>query len=83
MTTSTAVTFGLSHLFNSDLFDTTAYDGSSAHLDTAEHFLYKVIQVPYYEIRIDVMLLREEFEHAMSQIDQSLNTLQECMKGMS
>ena len=57
------------------------YTGSPSHLDTAEHFLHKVISIPSYVIRIDVMLLREEFDHAMSQIDQSIAVLQKAMKG--
>ena len=63
------------------VFDVSEYKGSPSQLDTAEHFLFKVIQIPYYVIRIDVILLREEFDHAMSQIDQSLLVLQNAMKG--
>ncbi|XP_078494238.1 uncharacterized protein LOC100182732 isoform X2 [Ciona intestinalis] len=56
------------------------FQGNIASLDTAETFFVHVINVPYYVIRIDAMLLREEFDHAMSQVEQSISVLLRAIK---
>jgi len=58
------------------------YTGKPKLLDSADHFLREVILIPHYMVRIDAMLLREEFDHAMSQVEHSIQALQNAIKGL-
>nr|CAB3246104.1 FH2 domain-containing protein 1 [Phallusia mammillata] len=56
------------------------YSGDVSLLDNAESFLRRVISIPHYHVRIDAMLLREEFDHAMSQVEHSIEILVQAIK---
>ena len=57
------------------------FKGTPDSLDLAEEFLWRIIKIPHYSIRIDAMLLREEFDHAMTQVDKSLALLLKAING--
>lgn len=51
-------------------------------LGSAERFLLGLISVPYYETRINSMLLKSEFAEAMQIIKPGLNALVKATSGM-
>ncbi|XP_066985024.1 uncharacterized protein [Macrobrachium rosenbergii] len=49
------------------------FDGDRSKLANAEKFLLMLMTVPQYKLRIEAMLLKEEFEATMDQIEPSIN----------
>ncbi|XP_045619895.1 uncharacterized protein [Procambarus clarkii] len=49
------------------------FDGDRTKLGSAEKFLMMLLEVPQYKLRIEAMLLKEEFESTMDQIEPSIN----------
>ncbi|KAF4526912.1 hypothetical protein B566_EDAN008355 [Ephemera danica] len=55
-----------------------AFDGDRSRLGTAETFLLRLIQVPNYKLRIESMLLKEEFATNMGYLEPSINAMIEA-----
>ncbi|KAL1455382.1 hypothetical protein WDU94_009481, partial [Cyamophila willieti] len=51
------------------------FDGDKNRLGNAEKFLLQLIQVPNYKLRIESMLLKEEFATNMSYLEPSINSM--------
>ncbi|XP_017299460.1 uncharacterized protein LOC103508941, partial [Diaphorina citri] len=51
------------------------FDGDKSRLGNAEKFLLQLIQVPNYKLRIESMLLKEEFATNMSYLEPSINSM--------
>ncbi|XP_034249278.1 formin-J isoform X3 [Thrips palmi] len=52
-----------------------AFDGDASKLGNAEKFLLQLIKVPNYKLRIESMLLKEEFASNMSYLEPSINSM--------
>lgn len=52
-----------------------SFDGDKNRLGNAEKFLLQLIQVPNYKLRIESMLLKEEFAANLSYLDPSINSI--------
>ncbi|XP_059488775.1 inverted formin-2 isoform X2 [Neocloeon triangulifer] len=50
----------------------TSFDGDKSRLGTAESFLLRLVQVPNYKLRIESMLLKEEFKTNMNYLEPSI-----------
>lgn len=51
------------------------FDGDKSKLGNAEKFLLQLIEVPNYKLRIESMLLKEEFAANMSYLEPSINAM--------
>ncbi|XP_058792398.1 uncharacterized protein LOC131664929 isoform X3 [Phymastichus coffea] len=51
------------------------FDGDKSKLGNAEKFFLQLIQVPNYKLRIECMLLKEEFAANMSYLEPSINSM--------
>ncbi|KYM83506.1 FH2 domain-containing protein 1, partial [Atta colombica] len=51
------------------------FDGDKSKLGNAEKFFLQLIQVPNYKLRIECMLLKEEFAANMSYLELSINSM--------
>ncbi|XP_063991076.1 uncharacterized protein Form3 isoform X2 [Diachasmimorpha longicaudata] len=51
------------------------FDGEKSKLGNAEKFFLQLIQVPNYKLRIECMLLKEEFAANMSYLEPSINSM--------
>ncbi|XP_048516246.1 uncharacterized protein LOC105690620 [Athalia rosae] len=51
------------------------FDGDRTKLGNAEKFFLQLIQVPNYKLRIECMLLKEEFAANMSYLEPSINSM--------
>ncbi|XP_011172206.2 uncharacterized protein LOC105204716 [Solenopsis invicta] len=51
------------------------FDGDKTKLGNAEKFFLQLIQVPNYKLRIECMLLKEEFAANMSYLEPSINSM--------
>ncbi|XP_015516525.2 uncharacterized protein LOC107221879 isoform X1 [Neodiprion lecontei] len=51
------------------------FDGDRSKLGNAEKFFLQLIQVPNYKLRIECMLLKEEFAANMSYLEPSINSM--------
>ncbi|KAL5291519.1 FHDC1 family protein [Megaselia abdita] len=51
------------------------FDGDKARLGNAERFLLQLLEVPNYKLRIESMLLKEEFSTNVSYLDPCINAL--------
>uniref|UniRef100_A0A146M1M5 FH2 domain-containing protein 1 n=2 Tax=Lygus hesperus TaxID=30085 RepID=A0A146M1M5_LYGHE len=51
------------------------FDGDKTKLGNAEKFLLQLMEVPNYKLRIESMLLKEEFAANMSYLDPSINAM--------
>ncbi|XP_044001338.1 uncharacterized protein LOC122847607 isoform X1 [Aphidius gifuensis] len=51
------------------------FDGDKTKLGNAEKFFLQLIQVPNYKLRIECMLLKEEFSANMSYLEPSINSM--------
>ncbi|XP_072749439.1 uncharacterized protein Form3 [Anoplolepis gracilipes] len=52
-----------------------SFDGDKSKLGNAEKFFLQLIQVPNYKLRIECMLLKEEFAANMSYLEPSINSM--------
>ncbi|KAL0112999.1 hypothetical protein PUN28_012320 [Cardiocondyla obscurior] len=52
-----------------------SFDGDRSKLGNAEKFFLQLIQVPNYKLRIECMLLKEEFAANMSYLEPSINSM--------
>lgn len=52
-----------------------SFEGDRSKLGNAEKFLIALMDVPQYKLRIEAMLLKEEFEATMDQIEPSVNAV--------
>ncbi|XP_031785571.1 cell division control protein 12 isoform X2 [Nasonia vitripennis] len=52
-----------------------SFDGDKLKLGNAEKFFLQLIQVPNYKLRIECMLLKEEFAANMSYLEPSINSM--------
>ncbi|XP_047102012.1 uncharacterized protein LOC124721206 [Schistocerca piceifrons] len=52
-----------------------SYDGDKSKLGNAEKFLLQLIDVPNYKLRIESMLLREEFASNMTYLEPSIGAM--------
>ncbi|XP_018378457.1 PREDICTED: uncharacterized protein LOC108771055 isoform X2 [Trachymyrmex cornetzi] len=52
-----------------------SFDGDKSKLGNAEKFFLQLIQVPNYKLRIECMLLKEEFAANMSYLELSINSM--------
>ncbi|KAE8744643.1 hypothetical protein FOCC_FOCC008772, partial [Frankliniella occidentalis] len=52
-----------------------AFDGDVSKLGNAEKFLLQLIKVPNYKLRIESMLLKEEFATNMGYLEPSINSM--------
>ncbi|KAG7204182.1 hypothetical protein KM043_002019 [Ampulex compressa] len=52
-----------------------SFDGDKSKLGNAEKFFLQLIQVPNYKLRIECMLLKEEFATNMSYLEPSINSM--------
>uniref|UniRef100_A0A1B6D1V3 FH2 domain-containing protein n=1 Tax=Clastoptera arizonana TaxID=38151 RepID=A0A1B6D1V3_9HEMI len=52
-----------------------SFDGDKNKLGNAEKFLLQLIEVPNYKLRIESMLLKEEFAANMSYLEPSINAM--------
>ncbi|XP_065209614.1 inverted formin-2 isoform X2 [Planococcus citri] len=52
-----------------------AFDGNKTKLANAEKFLLELVEVPNYKLRIESMLLKEEFASNMSYLEPSINSM--------
>lgn len=52
-----------------------SYDGDKIKLGNAEKFFLQLIQVPNYKLRIECMLLKEEFATNMGYLEPSINSM--------
>ncbi|XP_066999083.2 uncharacterized protein form3 [Anabrus simplex] len=52
-----------------------AFDGDKSKLGNAEKFLLQLIEVPNYKLRIESMLLKEEFAANMGYLEPSINAM--------
>ncbi|GLH12264.1 Protein diaphanous [Gryllus bimaculatus] len=52
-----------------------SFDGDKAKLGNAEKFLLQLIEVPNYKLRIESMLLKEEFAANMGYLEPSINAM--------
>lgn len=52
-----------------------SFDGDKSKLGNAEKFFLRLIQVPNYKLRIECMLLKEEFAANMSYLELSINSM--------
>ncbi|KAL0275923.1 UNVERIFIED_CONTAM: hypothetical protein PYX00_003637 [Menopon gallinae] len=52
-----------------------SFDGDRSKLGNAEKFLLQLIQVPNYKLRIESMLLKEEFAANMGYLEPSINAM--------
>ncbi|XP_065351487.1 uncharacterized protein LOC135946924 isoform X2 [Cloeon dipterum] len=53
----------------------TSFDGDKNRLGTAEAFLLRLIKVPNYKLRIESMLLKEEFKTNMNYLEPSIGAM--------
>ena len=51
-------------------------------MPVAEKFLLMLIQIPQYALRIECMLLREEFESAITYLEPSIDVIKSAAQGM-
>ncbi|XP_018014866.1 uncharacterized protein LOC108671794 isoform X3 [Hyalella azteca] len=51
------------------------FDGPCNKLGKAEQFLIALMKLPQYKLRIEALLLKEEFESTLDQIDPSINAI--------
>ncbi|TNN18204.1 FH2 domain-containing protein [Schistosoma japonicum] len=51
------------------------FQGDVSYLDPAERFLYDLVRIPKYYLKIDSMLLMEEFQPTINWIKSSLNNV--------
>ncbi|XP_075228293.1 uncharacterized protein LOC142328432 isoform X2 [Lycorma delicatula] len=51
------------------------YDGDKSKLGNAEKFLLQLIDIPNYKLRIESMLLKEEFAANMNYLEPSINAM--------
>ncbi|XP_070554545.1 inverted formin-2-like isoform X1 [Ptychodera flava] len=59
----------------SELDKLTAYTGDKAMLGTAERFLLQILDIKDYELRLDCMLMKEEFESKLFTLEFSFHSL--------
>lgn len=52
-----------------------SFDGDKSKLGNAEKFFLQLIQVPNYKLRIECMLLKEEFAANMGYLEPSINSM--------
>ncbi|XP_061931495.1 uncharacterized protein LOC107998165 isoform X3 [Apis cerana] len=52
-----------------------SFDGDKSKLGNAEKFFLQLVQVPNYKLRIECMLLKEEFAANMSYLEPSINSM--------
>ncbi|KAK0178259.1 hypothetical protein PV328_002226 [Microctonus aethiopoides] len=52
-----------------------SFDGEKSKLGNAEKFFLQLIQVPNYKLRIECMLLKEEFAANISYLEPSINSM--------
>lgn len=52
-----------------------AFEGDKTKLGNAEKFLLQLIDIPNYKLRIESMLLKEEFASNMSYLEPSINSM--------
>ena len=57
------------------------YNGDKAKLGSAERFLSGLISVPFYETRINGMLLKVEFSEAMERLKPGVDALLKATSG--
>lgn len=52
-----------------------AYDGDIARLGNAERFLLHLMTIPHYRLRIESMLLKEEFASNIAYLEPSIHAM--------
>nr|XP_003707392.2 PREDICTED: uncharacterized protein LOC100883788 [Megachile rotundata]XP_012150017.1 PREDICTED: uncharacterized protein LOC100883788 [Megachile rotundata]XP_012150018.1 PREDICTED: uncharacterized protein LOC100883788 [Megachile rotundata] len=52
-----------------------SFDGDKSKLGNAEKFFLQLVQVPNYKLRIECMLLKEEFAANMAYLEPSINSM--------
>lgn len=51
------------------------YNGDVTKLASAEQFYHHLLSLPFYKLRTEIMLLREEFAHSVGWISEALDTI--------
>uniref|UniRef100_A0A1I8NPT8 FH2 domain-containing protein n=1 Tax=Stomoxys calcitrans TaxID=35570 RepID=A0A1I8NPT8_STOCA len=51
------------------------YDGNRKHLARAEKFLLQLIEIPHYQLRLECMSLKEDFNEHLEQLNESIKLI--------